>query len=97
MLQSAGGSLHASIQATSGAKDVFVTRVDANTVITVSAICTHAGCTLDAYDSSSQAYLCDCHGSEFKADGSVQAGPASTALKTYPSTITSTAIQVTVA
>ena len=57
-LQNPGGSIQATIQATSGTKNVFITRVDANTVETVSIICTHAGCALNAYNSSSEQYAC---------------------------------------
>src|ERR1700745_3610943 len=43
-LQNPGGTVHATVQATSGTKDIFVTRVDETTVDSVSTICTHAGC-----------------------------------------------------
>jgi Rieske Fe-S protein len=95
-LASPGGSLHVTINAASGAKDVFVTRVNTNTAETVSAICTHAGCELDAYNSGSSQYDCPCHGSIFAADGSVVQGPAVTPLANYPSSLSDTGIDVTV-
>ena len=96
-LQNPGGSIQATIQATSGTKTVFITRVDANTVETVSTICTHAGCTLSAYNSSSEQYACPCHGSVFAADGAVVTGPAVTPLPSYASVLSGTGVQVTVA
>jgi Rieske Fe-S protein len=95
-LQSAGGSIHVTIQATSGSKDVYITRVDANTVDTVSTICTHAGCTINAYDPSTAEYLCPCHASVFAADGAVITGPAVNPLPSYSSALTATGVNVTV-
>jgi Rieske Fe-S protein len=95
-LQNPGGSIQVTINAASGAKDVFVTRVTANTAETVSAICTHAGCVLDAYNSTTDQYDCPCHGSIFAADGSVVQGPAVTPLASYSTTVSGTAIEVTV-
>ena len=95
-LQNTGGSIHVTIQAASGAKDVFITRVDASTVDTVSTVCTHAGCTLDAFNTSTQQYFCSCHGSVFAVDGSVITGPATVPLPTYASVVASDSVQVTV-
>jgi thiosulfate dehydrogenase (quinone) large subunit len=40
-----------------------------------SAVCTHAGCTVD-YDSSSKEFVCPCHGGTYSAsDGHVLDGP----------------------
>lgn len=95
-LATVGGSLQFTVDATSGKKTVFVTRVDQNTVETVSTICTHAGCQLNGYDPNAKDYLCNCHGSIFAADGAVQAGPAVDPLPNYVSTLTATGVDVTV-
>jgi Rieske Fe-S protein len=95
-LENPGGSIQATIQATSGTKNVFITRVDATTVDTVSTICTHAGCTLSPYSPGTQSYGCPCHGSIFAADGTVQVGPATQPLPSYPSVITLTGILITI-
>jgi Rieske Fe-S protein len=95
-LASPGGSIHVTIDAGSGAKDVYITRVTSNSVETVSAICTHAGCELDAYNSGNSQYDCPCHGSIFAADGSVIQGPAVVPLANYPSSLSGDAIEVTV-
>ena len=40
-----------------------------------SAVCTHAGCTVD-YDASSTQFVCPCHGGTYSAeDGHVLGGP----------------------
>lgn len=94
-LQNVGGSVHVSIAATSGKKDLFVTRVSSESVIAVSTVCTHQGCTLDAYDAGSQQYSCPCHGSVFSSNGSVVSGPANQSLQNYNGTITSSGVQLT--
>lgn len=50
--------------------------------IAVSSACTHQGTTIN-YRSNTNDFLCPNHGSVFKSDGSVQTGPATTALKKY--------------
>ena len=93
-LQNPGGSVLVMVQATSSTKNVFVTRVDANTVDCVSNICTHAGCSLNSYSAGTQSYTCPCHGSVFNVDGTVKVGPASQPLQAYAATINSTGITV---
>lgn len=49
-----------------------------------SAICTHAGCTVN-YDSASSAFVCPCHGGTFNArTGAVVAGPPPAPLAAIP-------------
>jgi Rieske Fe-S protein len=95
-LANAGGSVHATVNAASGSKNIYITRVSSNSASTVSTVCTHQGCTLNAYDPSSQQYFCACHGSIFSSNGNVVAGPATTPLPSYVSTITASAIEVTI-
>jgi cytochrome b6-f complex iron-sulfur subunit len=95
-LQSAGGSVHVSVAAGSGTKDLYVTRISSTQAVAVSTVCTHAGCQLNSYDSGSQEYSCPCHGSVFSATGSVVQGPAGQALASYTGTIDSTGITFTI-
>lgn len=50
-------------------------RADEKGIHAVSLICTHLGCTV-ARDARSQGFVCPCHGSRYRDDGSVIVGPA---------------------
>ena len=95
-LQNVGGSTLQTLRTSAGDLSVYVTRVSASAVVTVSTVCTHEGFMIDAYDASSQSYMCELHGSEFHADGSVKRGPASSSLPTYVSKITDAGVDVIV-
>ena len=94
-LQNVGGSVQTTLQTASGPKSVFITRVTSGSVITVSTVCTHAGCTLNPYDSAAEDYTCPCHNSVFNSQGAVVTGPAVTPLPTYASEISSSGVTVT--
>jgi Rieske Fe-S protein len=51
-----------------------VTQPSAGDFKALSAVCTHAGCTVNRVDGAK--IICPCHGSEFNLDGSVLKGPA---------------------
>jgi glycine/D-amino acid oxidase-like deaminating enzyme/nitrite reductase/ring-hydroxylating ferredoxin subunit len=61
-------------------RKVAVSRDDEGVVTQVSAICTHLGCTV-AWNAAERTWDCPCHGSRFKANGAVIAGPAQTRLE----------------
>lgn len=50
-------------------------RADEKGIHAISLVCTHLGCTV-ARDGSKPGFLCPCHGSRYRDDGSVIAGPA---------------------
>ena len=75
---------------------IMVIRASATQIIAVSAICTHAGCSMD-FDSGSSQLVCPCHGSSFNEDGSVIQGPARRPLKVYGATMDAQATSVTIA
>ena len=54
-------------------KENFYVFRDAQGVYAVSAVCTHLGCTVAR---SRTGFECPCHGSKFRTDGGVEAGPA---------------------
>jgi len=60
----------------------------------LSSTCTHAGCTV-YYNSGSGKIECPCHGSIFTTSGSVVIGPASTALRSYSSSVVGNILTIT--
>ncbi|HET7745816.1 MAG TPA: Rieske 2Fe-2S domain-containing protein, partial [Vicinamibacteria bacterium] len=50
---------------------------DGDGVYAVSTVCTHLGCIVKTVAGG---FECPCHGSRFRADGTVEKGPAPTAL-----------------
>ncbi len=52
------------------------------TLQAVNATCTHQGCTVE-WESGEKQFACPCHGSDFKADGSVAGGPATNPLAIF--------------
>ena len=56
-------------------RERVLVRADDTGIFAVSLICTHLGCTV-AKDPQRAGFLCPCHGSRYRDDGSVIAGPA---------------------
>ena len=65
---------------------IMVIRVSDSQVVAVSAICTHAGCSMD-YLADQDVIDCPCHGSQFSTAGQVLRGPAVRALRVYGVTL----------
>lgn len=63
----------------------LIVRTDETTFIALSAICTHAGCTVH-YAAGSRDVVCPCHGSTFELDGTVTNGPAQSPLDVFAAT-----------
>ena len=61
------------------AQAVAVYRDARGTVTKRSAVCTHMGCIVD-WNGAERTWDCPCHGSRFKPDGAVIAGPAESPL-----------------
>jgi glycine/D-amino acid oxidase-like deaminating enzyme/nitrite reductase/ring-hydroxylating ferredoxin subunit len=64
-----------------GGERVAVYRDSHGVVSACSAVCTHLGCEVH-FNAAEASWDCPCHGSRFRVDGSVIAGPAETPLKT---------------
>lgn len=62
-----------------GGQLVAAARDEEGSVTVRSAICTHMGCLVD-WNEAERTWDCPCHGSRFKPDGSVLAGPAESPL-----------------
>lgn len=72
---------------------IMVVRVSDTKVVALSAICTHAGCSMD-YIPGQTVIDCACHGSQFATDGSVLRGPAVRPLRVYNVTMVNNMITV---
>ena len=77
------------------ANPIIVTRVDASTVIAVDSRCTHLGCTVE-WNQQNMDFECPCHGSTFAEDGAVKVGPATVPLTSYPVSVDSVNVVVTI-
>ena len=92
-LANVGGSM--SGQPPGLADVLIIARTDANTVVALSAICTHLGCAV-TYSSSASNFPCPCHNTIFGLDGAVKQGPALLPLKSYPVTFDGQTITIQV-
>ena len=72
---------------------IMVIRTSETAVIALSAICTHAGCSMD-YTAASHRIDCPCHASVFNEQGQVLQGPARMPLKVYAATLANNVITV---
>jgi cytochrome b6-f complex iron-sulfur subunit len=73
---------------------VAVIRLSATDYRTLSSVCTHEGCTVNAFNGSQ--VICPCHGSQFSTSGAVVRGPAGAPLRSFPTTFDATRGVVTV-
>jgi cytochrome b6-f complex iron-sulfur subunit len=77
-LASVGGA--AIVQASTS--NFLVARTGQAAFTALTAICTHEGCTVTGF--TNQVYVCPCHGSRYNTNGSVAQGPATQALRQFP-------------
>ena len=63
----------------------LVARTGQDTFSVVTATCAHEGCTITGF--SSNQFACPCHGSRFTIAGAVVNGPATRALRAFPTQI----------
>lgn len=69
------------VSTTLDGQPILLTQAKAGTIVALSAICTHQGCTVGPLRGE---LLCPCHGSVFGLDGSNISGPAPSPLPTVP-------------
>jgi cytochrome b6-f complex iron-sulfur subunit len=79
-LSSVGGA----VLVQSSAGNFLVSRTAPDTFAALTAVCTHEGCTITGYESST--YTCPCHGSQFSTTGGVLRGPAGRSLQSFATT-----------
>ncbi len=88
-LTSVGGALLIDL----ASDTVMVIRASETAVVALSAICTHAGCSMN-FDSSQSLLVCPCHGSQFSESGAVVTGPARRPVRVYSATLANNIITV---
>lgn len=91
-LAAPGGSKVITLPAPTG--KIIVAQGTANTFSAMSAICTHAGCTV-GYAKALQQMSCPCHGSKYALDGTVVNGPATRALKLLATSVAGGIVTIT--
>ena len=67
----------------------------ANNFVALSSICTHQGCTISNFDSGSNQFVCQCHGSRFDVNGKVGQGPAHSNLQVYQTQFSNNKLTIT--
>jgi Rieske Fe-S protein len=74
---------------------LIVIRVDATSVVALSAVCTHQGCLVE-YATSGMDLECPCHASRFDLTGAVTMSPAPSPLKKYVAAVDSQSVTITI-
>ena len=74
---------------------IAVTRLSETSVVAVSRVCTHEGCTVNLPSSPGATLDCPCHGSRFLTNGQVVNGPAARALASFPTRIEGSQVVIT--
>jgi len=72
---------------------LLVAHTAQDTFVTVTAVCTHEGCTITGFQN--QTYVCPCHESEFTTSGSVVHGPATQPLRQFATAFSGTTLTIT--
>jgi cytochrome b6-f complex iron-sulfur subunit len=72
-----------------------ITRVSETSVVAVTRICTHMGCTVGLPSAPGNTLDCPCHGSRFLVTGQVVNGPAARPLASFPTVIDGSQVVVT--
>jgi len=73
--------------------NIVIVHASTGEYIALSNICTHAGCTVN-FNNSTSNFSCPCHGSVFAEDGSVVIGPARSPLKKYNTSLTGNSLRI---
>ena len=89
-LNNVGGA--ALVQA--GGQSYLVARTAQDTIIAVTSVCTHEGCTVSGFQNNT--YVCPCHGSQYNTSGGVVQGPATAALRRFNTTFSNNVLTISV-
>lgn len=77
-----------------GQARLLVVNLGNNDFKVLSSVCTHQGCS-DSWNFANNLFICTCHNSRFRTDGTVEQGPASSPLKIYQSTFANDLLTIT--
>jgi len=72
-----------------------VTRISDSTVVAITRICTHMGCTVNLPLTPGATLNCPCHGSRYLVTGEVVNGPATRPLASFPTQIDGNEVVIT--
>ena len=75
---------------------ILVARAGDGSYYAMTSVCTHAGCIINQYNSSSKEFVCPCHGSRFSSTGAVTSGPATAALRQYATSMSGNQLIITI-
>jgi cytochrome b6-f complex iron-sulfur subunit len=75
-----------------GAGNFLVARTAQDTFSALTAVCTHQGCTVSEYQN--QVYQCPCHGSRYSTSGAVVAGPATSPLRQFATSLSGNVLTI---
>jgi cytochrome b6-f complex iron-sulfur subunit len=78
----------------SSAGSFLVARTGQESFSALTATCTHEGCTVSGFQSST--FVCPCHGSQFNQIGGVVRGPATRALRQFNTQFANNVLNITV-
>lgn len=81
-LQTVGGQFITTVTAGAIHDRIIVVRTSDTEFATLSAVCTHAGCSVK-FNATNDNLRCPCHGSTFSLTGAVTHSPATRPLKAY--------------
>lgn len=70
----------------------LLSRTSESTFTAIDAVCSHQSCTVTGADGT--AYVCPCHGSRYDRNGRVLNGPATAALRQFPTTFASGVVTI---
>ncbi|MBK9248571.1 MAG: Rieske 2Fe-2S domain-containing protein [Ignavibacteria bacterium] len=87
-LKTVKGSVKIDFVGVGNSATAVVTRTSQTTFAACSDVCTHAGCSVNAFNSQSNHIQCPCHQSTFTATGKRLDGPAGDDLTPYNTTFT---------